>query len=103
MTINEMLKKVATFNEMAEMLNVARFNQKVCLYMIDTSVISTTYCAKDSKSFKKLIKDTYIDEYAKDILDYKDYEFNTPVTFKRTDVFGHEDSMTIEFCVCDED
>lgn len=101
MTINEMLKKVDTYNEMSEMLGV-RFNQKVQLVMIDSTIISETYTATDMKSFRKAVKETYIDRCAKAILEYKDYEFNTPVTLETIDAFGCKQTMQIEFTVCEE-
>jgi hypothetical protein len=99
MTINEMLKKVDTFNEMSEMLGV-RFNTKACLVMIDNStVVSECHTVNDMKSFRKTVKEIYVDEFAKAILTYKDYEFNSPVTFERVDVFGYKQTMRIEFTV----
>ncbi len=101
MTINEMLKKVEAYNEMSEIIGV-RFHSKVQLCMIDTSLpCSESYFAEDSKSFRKTIKDTYIDETAQQILSYKDYAFNTPVSFTRIDKFGSEWNTTIEFTACE--
>lgn len=101
MTINEMLKKVEAYNEMSEIIG-ARFHSTVQLCMLDTSFPCTeSYFAEDSKSFKKTIKETYIDETAQQILSYKDYAFNTPVTFTHTDFTGSEWKTTIEFTACE--
>ena len=103
MTINEMLKKVDTYNEMSEMLGV-RFGRKVELTMYDTTMSPITYhyTAEDVKSFRKLIKSEYIDRCAKAILEYKDYEFNTPVTLETIDAFGSKQTMLVEFTVDEE-
>lgn len=101
MTINEMLKKVEAYNEMSEILGV-RFHNKIQLCMLDTTLPCTeSKFAEDLKSFRKAIKDMYFDETAQQILNYKEYAFNTPVTFKQINAFGDEWATTIEFTACE--
>ena len=96
MTISEMLKKVETYNEMSELMGV-RFGSKAELTMIDKSVVNEYHTM--NKGFKKAIKETYIDCCANAILNYKDYQFNTPAVFQVKDAFGSIIHMTVEFVV----
>lgn len=70
MTINEMLKKVEAHNEVAELVG----NHKAVLVMEDESFSRTE--VHNMKAFRKFVKDEYIEEMAKAILNSKNYEFN---------------------------
>ena len=82
MKIKEMTKKIATFNEVAEMIGAEKAELR-CSIGFGFSV-DATY----EKSFKKHIKNEYVDVMAKAILDYSDYEFGKEVEISVTDVFG---------------
>ena len=72
MKIKEMLKKVETYNEVAEVLG----NRKAVLNFVDSvgdSILVSTEVT-DYKEFAKYIRDTYITDVAKSILNLE-YEF----------------------------
>lgn len=82
MKIKEMIKKIDTFNEIAEMIG----NEKAELRC--TIGYGFSFIVSNEKSFKKQIREEYIPEMAKAILDCAEYEFNKDVVIELTDVWG---------------
>ena len=72
MTINEMLKKVEAYNEVAELVG----SHKAVLVMEDESFRAELQSLKSFRKFERLVRDEYIEEMAEAILNSKNYEFN---------------------------
>lgn len=73
MTIKEMIKKVNTYNELAKQFGE---NEKQ-LYM--HRGFSEWVNVTSFKEFKHFIEETYIEEFAKSILNCNEWDFDKPV------------------------
>lgn len=82
MTIKEMLKKIENYNEMAEIVG----GEKLELRMVFEYGLSDE--VKSYKEFSKYIRDEFIDEIAKPILEYKGYEFHKEYVIERKTKWG---------------
>ena len=94
MKIKEMIKKIDTFNEVAEMIGNEKAELR-CRIGFGFSIPVT-----DEKSFKKQIKEEYIPIMAKAILDFVGYEFNEEVEINVTDAWGCVLKEKVEFWAC---
>ena len=83
MTIGEMIKKVDTYNEVAKIAGV----DKICLVFQDGSERETV---RDIKSFKEYLKETYIDCYAKAIINNASWEMDEDCEISAVDNWGYE-------------
>ena len=92
MTYKEMVKKINTYNEIAEMIG----NEKAEL-RVQFDGYGYSEKVEDAKSFRKLITENYIDCCAKAILNYSEYEFNKQAELSCTDSCGTEFTVKIEF------
>lgn len=94
MTYKELIKKIDTYNEIAELIGADKMEIRVNIGF------SVSEKVKDSKSFAKFIKDEYIDEVADAILRCSDYTFDNTVDLSVVDRFGDTLNEKIEFYVC---
>ena len=89
MTIKEMLKKVEAYNEVAEIAGTDKIELRFsCGYACSEKV-------KDMKSFRKYIKDEYIDCFAEAILNKTDWAFDEDREIAVVDKWNY---MHIDVC-----
>ena len=101
MKIKEMLKKVETYNEVAEVLG----NRKAVLNFVDSFgdsiLVSTSTEVTDYKEFAKYIRDTYITDVAKIILNLE-YEFEETRLVSWLDVMGYTQYVRVSFEIVEQ-
>lgn len=74
MTLKEMFKKIATFNEIATVLGEDRVQLQLSDHVVGVRLASFTESAY--KDMAKAVKDEYITEAAEKILNYKEFEWD---------------------------
>ena len=74
MTLKEMFKKIATFNEIATVLGEDRLEIQLSDYVGGVRLASFTEITY--KDMVKAVKDEYITEAAEKILNYKEFEWD---------------------------
>lgn len=94
MTIKEMLKKVETYNEVAEMLGTEKAELR---FVIDGWMLSEK--VEDYKSFAKYVRHELIDEIADSVLKCNEYEFHKEQKFEIAGYFGGIIRTTVEFFI----
>lgn len=86
MTINQMLKKIAIHNEVAK---AADINSNKAVLRFFTEYNKWGVEVKDVKSFRKYIKEEFIDCFADAILNHTDWAFDEEVEITATDRWNH--------------
>ena len=88
-----MIKKINTFNEVAELIGNRKAELKVKIGF------SSSVLVEDVKSFKKYIKSEYIDCIADAILSCDTFNFDTATEISVINVFGDTLTETVEFFI----
>lgn len=93
MTINEMIKKINAYNEVADEIGQPHVHLGFrASYYDDCLAIE-----EDPKAFRKHLKDTFIDVAVKAFTDCNTYEFNKEVHLEFRDKWGWELEENITF------
>lgn len=91
MKIAEMIKKIDTYNEIAEMIHQPKMQLRFYVrFGLSVEVGSM-------KDFRKYIRNEYIPEMADAILAYDGYNFDEDATIRCTDKFGDDLHEEITF------
>ena len=101
MTIRDMLKKVHTFNEIAEIMGTERAELRIKIPGCD-AFIASAYSAAYYKKLATEINDTFIKPVADAILSYNGYEFDVETDVSCSDGWGTNFTETVEtrlFCI----
>lgn len=93
MTIKEMCKKVETYNEVANIAGVDKIELRF------SKGYGMSEPVKDYKSFKKYIKDEYIDCFADAILNCSEWEMDEDREIEATDKWNYTHKDICGFCL----
>ena len=77
MTLQEMIKKIEVYNEVAYVLGYRKQALEINDYSEGCSCRMFSVKATSYKELKKALKAEYIDEYVTEIITRDDYEFDT--------------------------
>lgn len=91
MKIAEMIKKIDSYNEVAELIRQPKMTLKFSVRYALTVEITNL------KDFRKYIRNEYIPEMADAILSYDGYSFYEEATIQCTDKFGDDLHEEITF------
>ncbi len=91
MKIADMIKKIETYNEVADMIGNPKAELRAVFGYGRSIKVETL------KSFRKFIRDEYIKVVADAILACEEYEFGKEIEIKVVDIFGDELLQEVEF------
>ena len=84
MTIKELITKINTYNEIAEVLGNRKQALQINDYLFDCTCRMWHYETADYKQMKKALEDNYIEEFAQRLLKYEYFEFDKDVRLGNT-------------------